>query len=392
MKSRNHLLDLDGSDDNIIYIPPPDMSIPVPHILWYQEGVDIRAHERPVRLTRGMHLLNEWWREQDLSINYHISDYGPYLLYGFESLEREIRRVHQELAPHQIIHDRGMVFGIGATQLIHASLYALALANSIKETPPMNGKTKICPLYATQQEPGYIEYGSLIEIMHYGLIKWIPFNRYKSVDPKQLLEFITTPNNPDGHIHKKKTEASWTIHDRVNHWPFFLNRDDKAFYEDTLEEDMISIFSLSKFLSFSGSRIGYAFVKDPEIARFMRYYIVMATHGLVADSQHHALIALRYLTNGNHLQEYCEWIKRKLNERWDLLAKTIKKSPLKLLNDQGPTAWIRTPDHGDKYLQSYYKSEATYGTEYGATPKHVRLNMLSQSNEFMEFIWRLEHK
>ncbi len=387
----SHLFDIDETEEPVIYIPPPNLSIPVPDPNWYKEGIDLIAHERPVRLTRGMHLLNEWWREQKISISYPISSQGPYLLYGLEDLEIEIRRLHHLIAPHQKNADRTLVFGIGATQIIHASLYALAVAHSIKENPPMNGKTKLSPLWATQQEPGYIEYGSLIEMMHYGLIKWIRFKHHKQIDPSHLLEFITTPNNPDGRILQKKTKAFWTIHDRVNHWPLFLNLDDSCIYSDTLEEDMISIFSLSKFLSFSGSRIGYAFVKDPEIARYMRHYILMSTHGLVSDAQQHALEALKYLLD-EKLFEYITWVKGRLNERWDLLKKACHKSPLKLLNFQGPTAWLLAPEKADKYLLEIYHSEATYGTEYGSSAKHIRLNMLSQTNEFMEFIWRLEHK
>ncbi|MFN4173881.1 MAG: aminotransferase class I/II-fold pyridoxal phosphate-dependent enzyme [Parachlamydiaceae bacterium] len=388
--AHDHLLDIDGVDDSVLYIPPEEMiNIPIPKEHWYEEEYDHYAHSRPVRLTRGMHLISEWWKKQDFIVHYHISDYAPYLLYGLPELENEVRTLHHLIAPHQQIKDRELVFGLGATQIIHASLYALALAHSIRENPPIEHKTFISPLFATQQEPGYIEYGSLIEVMHLGLIKWLRWSEAESVDPKHLLEFITTPNNPDGAIHFKKTNADYTLHDRVNHWPFFLNRDDSIISSETFENDMISIFSLSKILSFSGARLGYAFVKDPEMARFMRYYILMDTHGLVSDAQHHALFAMKHLFNGR-LEEYSNWIKDRLNERWDLLEKNIKYSPLELLNFQGPTAWVKAPRKADEYFKSTYNVEATYGHEYGYSSDHIRLNMLSQTNEFNEFIWRLQ--
>lgn len=386
--AHDHLLDIEG-DDSILYLPPQEMiHIPVPKEHWYDEGYDKYAHNRPVRLTRGMHLINEWWRKQDLTIQYHVADHAPYLLYGLSELEDEVRALHHHLSSIQQIKDREMVFGLGATQVIHAALYAMALAHSIKVNPPKDNKTIITPLYATQQEPGYIEYGSLIEVMHYGLIKWVRFNEVHKVKPEHLLEFITTPNNPDGAVLSKKSKAHLTIHDRVNHWPFFLNVDNQIIGQETFENDMISIFSLSKILSLSGARLGYAFVKDPEIARFMRYYILMDTHGLVSDAQYHALHALRYLLNGR-LEEYNAWIREQLNIRWEQLKSAVHSSPLKLLNFQGPTAWMKAPRKADDYLKRTYNVEATYGSEYGFTSDHFRLNMLSQTNEFNEFIWRL---
>lgn len=388
--AHNHLLDIYGIDDSILYVPPEEMiHIPVPKERWYEDN-DHYAHTRPVRLTRGMHLISEWWRKQDLHIHYHISDYAPYLLYGLPELADEVRSLHHIIAPHQKNKERELVFGLGATQIIHAALYALGLAHSIRENPPQEGKTLMSSLWATQQEPGYIEYGSLIEVMHYGLIKWIRWNEHEKIDPRHLLEFVTTPNNPDGAIHYKKSQAEWTIHDRVNHWPFFLNKDDSVIGKETFEEDIISIFSLSKVLSFSGARLGYAFVKDQEIARFMRYYILMDTHGLVSDAQNHALIALKYLING-HLEEYSQWIKDRLNERWDILSKNIIPTSLTLLNFQGPTAWVKAPGNAEEYFKKVYNVEATYGQEYGYSTDHIRLNMLSQTNEFNEFIWRLKN-
>src|SRR5690606_38967755 len=103
---------------------------------------------------------------------------------------------------------------------------------------------------------------------------------------------------------------------------------------------------------------------DEEIARFMRYYILMDTHGLVSEAQHHALFTLKHLLNGR-LEEYAQWIKDRLNERWELLTNTIGNSKLNLLNFQGPTAWIKTPGKADDYFKNTYNVEATYGEEYG---------------------------
>ena len=122
----------------------------------------------------------------------------------------------------------------------------------------------------------------------------------------------------------------------------------------------------------------------------MRYYIIQANHGLVADSQVHCLYALRYLLNGK-LEEYTTWIRTKLQQRWYLLREAIIHSSLELLNRQGPTAWVKTKtkDDSQTFLMKKYTIEATYGMEYGVSNEFARINMLAKSNEFDELIWRL---
>lgn len=387
---RSHLFDIDTWDSHYIFLPPEKFVIHTAPNHWYKEGIDPERHAHTLFLNRGIFLLNEWWEQENLIINYPINASSSYRLDVLPELELLIRDLHKKLAPYQKIDDCELVFGIGATQLIHASLYATALAHSIKKNPPINNKTLISTLYATQQEPGYIEYGSLIEIMHQALINWIRFRDYLEVDQENLLEFVTTPNNPDGRIIKPVTGAYWTIHDRVNHWPFFMNADSSDFYLETLENDKISIFSLSKVLSFSGSRLGYAFVKDKQIANYMRHYVIMATHGLVSDSQFHAAAALRYLLQ-DHLYQYTNWITQNLNERWARLRSALKGKELVLLNEQGPASWVKAPGNAQEYLLKKYNVECTYGTEYGVTEEYARFNMLSKTIEFNEFIWRLEN-
>ncbi len=385
----SHLFDIDTWDSHYIFLPPEDFKIHTAPNDWYLEGIDSHQHEHPLFLNRGMFLLNEWWEKENLVIKYPINASSSYRLDVLPELEFLIRELHHKLAPHQSIDDSEFVFGIGATQLIHAALYATALAHSIKKNPPVNNKTIISTLYATQQEPGYIEYGSLIEIMHQALIHWVRFRDYLSIDPENLLEFVTTPNNPDGRIIKPVTGAHWTIHDRVNHWPFFMNSENFDFYLETFEDDQISIFSLSKILSFSGSRLGYAFVKDEHIAHYMRHYVIMATHGLVSDSQFHAIAALKYLLE-DHLYDYTNWITERLNERWARMKAALKGKEVILLNEQGPAAWIKAPGDAREYLLKRYNLEGTYGKEYGVTDEYARLNMLCKTSAFNECIWRLE--
>ena len=389
----SHLLPSEYLGADSFYLPPEKLiELPYPADEWYRES-DPFQHERIIRLTRGIHLFNEWWRKQELWIHYHISEHAFYQIEPLPELEEAVREIHKRLHPQQKLDERFLVFGNGATQIVNAALYASAVYHSIKDHPPRKRIALGTTLYVTEQLPGYLEDSTLVQLLHKDFLYWIHLEDHEKINPKDLLEFITTPNNPDGRIIKQKTQAAYTIHDRVNHWGFLLNEDNSAIKEDTLENDCISIFSLSKILSFSGSRVGYAFVKNAKIAHFMKYYTLVGNHGLVSDSQYRCLVALRYLLDEpSRLEEYTTWIRSQLEQRWNLLRETLLSTSLHLLNRQGPNAWIKTPSSSAAtYLMKHYRVMATYGEEYGADSSHARINLLCKPNEFDEFIWRLKN-
>jgi histidinol-phosphate/aromatic aminotransferase/cobyric acid decarboxylase-like protein len=379
--------------DEILNLPPKDLvKVIYPEDHWYRENLDPICHQRPLRLTRGIHLMKEWWNSQDLSIHYPISKDVHYFLNGYQNVEEYIRQLHHVLAPHQKIEELILVLGMGATQVLHAAFYALSMYHSRHSSPVSDKEVLVAPLYATHQTPGYVELKTLIEINHQSRIHWIDFENYHEVDSESLIECLTSPNNPNGLILRPVTKAKYHIYDRVNHWKLFMHGSFEDYQRETLENDGISVFSLSKFLSFSSSRVGYAFVKDPEIAHYMLFYIITASHGYAIEGQIRCLAALKYLIDKNLLATYTQWTQDKLKLRWHELIQTLPATSLELQNSQGPSAWIRCPSNSEEYLAQKYHVEATYGPEYGANPAYARINMLCKSNEFDEFLWRLKNQ
>lgn len=361
-----------------VFIPDRQITIVEAEDDWYRPGIDPLCHTRPLAMTRGIYLLNEWWQKEKRVITYNTADQASYLIGALKDLETAVRELHTITSPHQKIDGVELVFGTGATQVINALIYAVSLYHSRRR------------LYVTHKAPGYLEIKEAIDFLHSARASWIPFEESSTIDPKDLLEFVTTPNNPDGEIRAAQTKAAFVAHDRVNHWSLFLHEDDAIIGRETLEKDWVSIFSLSKMLSFSGSRVGYAFVKEKKIADLMRQYIIVSTHGVARDGQFHCLSALRYLLDGK-LSIYIDWVKEQLKTRWQRLQELLKSSPLLLLNTQGPNAWIKAPHDAEEYLRKKYNVEATYGPEYGATAEYARINLLARTTEFEEFLWRIAH-
>lgn len=68
----------------------------------------------------------------------------------------------------------------------------------------------------------------------------------------KVIEFVTSPNNPDGKLNKAVLHGpnASAIYDRVYYWPHFTAIPNPA-------DDDLMLFSLSKLTGHAGSRFGY---------------------------------------------------------------------------------------------------------------------------------------
>jgi len=387
-----------------VAIPSPDLlQIVYPSDDWFVEGRDPKAHERQLRLDRGFYLFKKWWKERNIKISQLVEEHSEYCLYGIPELEELVREMHQRIAPRQKNAGCHLVFGLGAMNLLNASLYATSMYHNVRKNPlhldplPLHegemppSWVNIDRLYVTQQLPAYLE---LKKSLHTGLglfASWVDFPLHDTVPQENLVEYVTSLNNPNGVEREAATQAHYIINDRVNHMPMFYTDEPARYAQITLENDWISIFSLSKFLGFSGSRVGYAFVRDAEIAHYMKYYITLNTHGLAIEGHLRCIAALRYLMQHSFLESFIQWYVSELQKRWQQLRQVLHDPKMELLNTQAGNAWIHIHgENAEKYLRDKYNILATYGTEYGVSAEFVRVNLLGKQNEFDELLYRLK--
>lgn len=380
-------------NDNIIKLEKPSNKLRIikhPADYWYQINIDKKCHHRDLKLTRGIYVMEEWWRREKVNVSYPITAYNAYSLHGIKRLEKYIRHFHKELTPNVKLDNKKLVFGIGATQIIQAVMYATSIKHGQKILHD-NKSLIIPPLYYTHQVPGYLGVKEFIELTNSFNAKWISCEDAKHIPSDKLVEFVSSPNNPNGRILEPITHAKNIVYDRVNYWPFYMTNSLHLLNKNSKVNDAISIFSLPKILSFSGSRVGYAFVEDEKIAHFMKYFIITNTHGLSIDGQLRCLIAMEYLFENNKVHEYANWLTDTMKKRWQLLKKAIARTDIQLLNSQGASAWIKTPTEAPAFLFEKYRIIGTFGPEYGASTQYARLNMTCTSNEFYELLYRLTH-
>ncbi|KAI3675961.1 hypothetical protein L1987_85557 [Smallanthus sonchifolius] len=136
--------------------------------------------------------------------------YADYTLMSTE-LETYIRKLHS-IVGNAVTEGRYMVFGVGSSQLLSAAVYALSSENS---SSPSNLLASIpfYPMYKAQT----VLFNSENFQFEGDTNSWQSNNRTNNTD---VIEFITSPNNPDGEL-KKSVLGGKTIYDHAYFWPHF---------------------------------------------------------------------------------------------------------------------------------------------------------------------------
>ncbi|KAL0440385.1 UNVERIFIED_CONTAM: Tryptophan aminotransferase-related protein 4 [Sesamum latifolium] len=181
--------------------------------------------------------------------------------YISQELEKNIRKLHA-ITKNAVTDGRYIVFGAGSTQLLNAAVYALSMNMS-------------SPAKVVAEKPFYpFEFHGDASLLRNGTSKTI----------ENVIEFVASPNNPDGNLKKAVLEGPSvkTIHDYAYYWPHYTAIPAPA------DED-IMIFTMSKLTGHAGSRFGWAIVKDKDVYENMLKYKSLADSGTSKDTQLRAL-------------------------------------------------------------------------------------------------------
>jgi len=200
-----------------------------------------------------------------------------------------------------------------------------------------------------------------------------------STPPDSLIEIITAPRNPDGFVNfTASTRAKFLIHDSVFYWPSFTPDTSKPINVP------LTLFSLSKLAGLSGSRLGWAFVKDRAVADAMADYIYYATHGITVDAQYRAINILKDIADDGGL--VIKHVRDTLKMRWDWIKDAFSKQTPHRFTIAGadgfPVIWIKCNDfnvrEGCVDVFGSVGIKVRGGGEFGALG-YVRMNMMVHS-------------
>ncbi|CAK9182776.1 unnamed protein product [Ilex paraguariensis] len=308
-------------------------------------------------------------------------------------LEEQIRRLHHVVGNAEV-DDHHIVVGTGSSQLIQAALYALS--------PPDERE----PISVVSAVPYYSSYPEVTDFLRSGLYKWAGDAQRFDKDAAYI-EMVTAPNNPDGVMREPvvNRDQGTLVHDFAYYWPHYtpitcpVNHD-------------IMLFTVSKCTGHAGSRIGWALVKDKEVARKMTKFIEINTIGVSKESQLRAAKILGVISDGclhfgsPDADNFFEYSQRLMAERWQQMRDVVKRSEVFSLpeypfqyclftgefTEAHPAfAWIKCKETAEDCEELFraHKILTRSGKRFGSDPKYVRVSMLNREEEFNLFLERL---
>ncbi|KAK9087011.1 hypothetical protein Syun_029405 [Stephania yunnanensis] len=206
--------------------------------------------------------------------------------YISRELEKVIRRLH-EVVGNANTKGKYILFGAGSTQLLNAAIVGLSLK------PPQNytGNHSFSPANVVASIPFYQVYKQQTDIYNSLSFKWkgdASLWKNNSDSTENFIEFVTSPNNPDGRIMEPVLKGSSvkTIYDYAYYWPHYTGI-------STPVDTELMIFTISKLTGHAGSRFGWAFVKDRALYERMENYLDVNSIGSSHDTQLRALVLLK---------------------------------------------------------------------------------------------------
>mmetsp|Transcript_29641 Transcript_29641/g.71205 ORF Transcript_29641/g.71205 Transcript_29641/m.71205 type:complete len:408 (-) Transcript_29641:197-1420(-) len=210
------------------------------------------------------------------------------------------------------------------------------------------------------------------------------------LQPSKVVELVTSPNNPNGHAMRPTyTSGAARISDFVYYWPHMTNITSKR------TED-IMVFSMSKLAGFSSSRVGWALIKDAQLAAALDHYIFMNGQGAGVEAQYRAVKVLGAIAESEKTKtkSFFSDTRRIFEMRWAQLRTVLEHSTRYSLSDTTPGvpfAWVRctgTPDCTADFAR--VKVRVGPGSEYGDTDAaHVRLTLYQDEASFQLMLRRI---
>ncbi|CAH2033709.1 unnamed protein product [Thlaspi arvense] len=304
-------------------------------------------------------------------------------------LAKAIKALHGAIG-NAATEERYIVVGTGSSQLCQAALFALS---SVSEVKPVSVVAAV-PYYST-----YVEEASYVQSKLY---EWEGDARtFHKKGP--YIEMVTSPNNPDGTIREpvvNGTEGGKVIHDLAYYWPHYTPITRRHDHD-------LMLFTFSKISGHAGSRIGWALVKDVEVAKKMVQYLTISSIGVSKESQTRATTILNELTKTcrTKSESFFEYGHEKMKSRWERLREVVESGdtftlpnyPQAFCNFFGKTistspafAWLGCKEERD--LASLLKEKKVLtrgGDKCGCDKKYVRVSMLCRDDDFDVFLHRL---
>lgn len=326
----------------------------------------------------------------------------------FNDVEETIRAYQTRIGIQELFLDpqeKDYVFcpSNGSLQTIFALVYAIANSDPTKK------------FLFVEKRPFYSFHEHAVNFRPYVNAKWQGFDdpsEIKAEADQVVVEFVTSPNNPDGKFRKPYTKAKIIIADFVFASPSFGAKGSGYIKENLLwvrearkeKKHIFAFNSVSKALGRPGSRLGYMWFQksDPFAASIFRNFfsyewkltVGTSTPG-VADSLNLISALLARPDAGQSLRT--DAFKTIAKRHHLLKTELLKRFPGTEVTsiDGSPTlfARLKSPDMGtmsaEAFLFKTLNVAVDNGQSMGMTDNFIRINVCGNSGDLAEFLNRL---
>ncbi|KAH0470105.1 hypothetical protein IEQ34_001663 [Dendrobium chrysotoxum] len=315
----------------------------------------------------------------------------------------EIRRLHLLVGNAIAGPDRYIIVGTGSSQLFQAALFALSTS---PEVFGHSGGGR--PLPVVSSVPYYSSYPAATDLLQSGLFRWAGDASSLKEDDEPYIEVVCSPSNPDGLLKTASVSSNSgkVIHDLAYYWPQYTAITSPADHD-------LMLFTASKCTGHAGMRLGWAIVKNRDVATRMMKFIEVSTIGVSKDSQLRAAKILKTVSDqyelgaAEDITKLFHFARKTMRDRWQTLRVVIAASDAFSLPVFQPQycnfmkentlpfpafAWLkceRDIDDCESFLRQKHNILTRSGKHFGADAKHVRISMLDRVETFDMFIERL---
>lgn len=283
--------------------------------------------------------LSSYWNNKSLSKIQNEPTTKDYLYGSRDSLKSKIKKLHKKVK-NANVKDKHIVVAAGATQILLGILYLLG-EDSYKTS-------------AYAEKPYFSRFPILA---NYALLDWLKKD--------SAVYIVTNPNNPDGDI-RDHTKAD--ILDLCYNWPQYTT--------PVNYDHPVMVFSLSKTTGHANTRIGWAVLKDEDLAKKLERFIEFSTGGLSLEAQIKAEQVIEtQLKVKDTVFKYGKLI---LDARWGRINKLKHTFPFEVLNNSGMFLWAKGKCPKEILSLS--------GELLGASDDFFRLNIGCSQSNFNKFL------
>ncbi|ONK76583.1 uncharacterized protein A4U43_C03F29820 [Asparagus officinalis] len=227
-------------------------------------------------------------------------------------LENHVRGLHRAVG-NAVVDGRFIVFGTGSMQLINALVYALS--------PDSAGDGSVSPARVVASVPFYPAYKTQTEIFDSRENEWEGItSKWLNSSNENFIEFVTSPNNPDGLLKSSVLRGSSVIYDHCYYWPHYTAIPAPA------DED-IMMFSISKSSGHASSRFGWVLLKDEKLYKKALTYMRYSVMGVSRDTQLRMLKIIKViLKEVRGKEDIFMFGYETMREKWKRLNKLVSSS------------------------------------------------------------------